>query len=68
MRRFGFLKQAIGIDINLLSQVIIMTCFVLQSYCEIKKEKVPGKKHTLIIESQKEGATIYEVIELQRCL
>lgn len=53
MRRFGFLKRAIGIDINLLSQVIIMTCFVLQSYCEIKKEKVPGKKYTLIIESQK---------------
>lgn len=44
MRRFGFLKRAIDIDINLLSQVIIMTCFVLQNYCEIKKGKIPGKK------------------------
>ena len=34
------MKRAMDIDINLLPQVV-MACFVLQNYCDMKKEKVP---------------------------
>ena len=36
--RFGCLKRAIVININTLPQVI-MACFVLHNYCEMKKRK-----------------------------
>ena len=35
--RFGYLKRAMDIDINVLPQVI-MAFYVLQNYCEMKKE------------------------------
>ena len=38
--RFCCLKRAMDIDINVLPQVI-MACFVLHNYCEMKKEKLP---------------------------
>ena len=38
--RFGCMKRAMDIDINVLFQVI-MASFVLHNYCEMKKEKVP---------------------------
>ena len=38
--RFGYLKRDKDIDINVLPQVI-MACFVLHNFCEMKNEKVP---------------------------
>ena len=38
------------IDINVLHQVI-MACFVLHNYCEMKKEKVVPEQNTVIIKS-----------------
>ena len=38
--KFGCPKRAMDININVLPQVII-ACFVLHNYCEVKKEKVP---------------------------
>ena len=38
--RFGYLKRDKDIDINVLPQ-LIMACFVLHNFCEMKNEKVP---------------------------
>ena len=39
--KFGRLKRAMDIDINVLLYQVIMACLVSHNYCEMKKETVP---------------------------